>query len=332
MEFPSERETADAPVDEYAFVMPQEAQSTEANPPPIVVRGRRRTLRPVSVDHPPPRLLLPLAVVAAVVGMVGAMCLWAGAKTAGVALIGSISLLVPFAWVHILDRVYRDRIHQQLEALRCTVTRISWKPFQGLLFDRGWKRYGRCRFYKVEYTERDGTPKTELCAVGTCIGPLWGDEIDSFGGVSHFGSGRSAQLPFIGVGAMLIIAISATFTELRYAVSGRVVQGNITRVSEVHSTRSRSSSHRTKTRIEYEFAEADGSIRKESVVQSSLAMLARGNQPVEVEYVPGAKGWSRLHGQTRIGWVYGLGAVVLILAAVCLLDHFDVFGLHRKQA
>lgn len=267
--------------------------------------------------------------------LLGVACLLADARTAGIALVGAVFVLVPLVRFFVLDRLFRDRIREQLATLNCTVLSIAWRPFQGWMFGRGWKRRRRCRFYEVVYSERDGTEKTELCAVGFWIGPLWGDEIDSFGGVSDLGGGRAALLPYIGGGGVVLVALFSSVIEFRYAVSGRTAHATITRVSEVHAPQHRRDKQRgkpqtAKTLVEYEFAEADGSIRQESVVQSSLAMLARGHQPVKVEYIPGAKGWSRLAGQTRLGWVYGLAALALILVTVRLLDRFDVFGLHRS--
>jgi hypothetical protein len=298
-----------------------------------VVRGRRRARRPEPVDSPPPRILLPLVIGGGLIALLGPICLWMGAKTAGIALIGAVSLLFPLAWFLILDRIYRDRIREQLEGVRCEVTRISWQPFQGLMLDKGWKRRRRCRFYEVEYTGQDGLPRTELCAIGLWIAPLWGDEIDSFGGESDFGSGRNALMPYFAVGAVLIVAVTATFTELRYTVSGRTVEGKITNVSRVHWTWKwgRRSRNAPDSRIEYEFAEADGTVRKESVVKSFLGMLARNPQPTRIEYVPGARGWSRLAGDTGMMWVFLLDGVVVLLAGLKLADYLDVFGLHRQR-
>jgi hypothetical protein len=334
LKFPSERETANAPTDEYAFVVPKGNEPTEANPPPIVVRGRRRARRPEPVDSPPPRILLPLVIGAALVALLGPMCLWIGAKTAGIVLIGAISLLFPLAWFLILDRIYRDRIREQLEGVRCEVMRISWQPFQGLMLDKGWKQRRRCRFYEVEYTGQDGLPRTELCAIGLWIGPLWGDEIDSCGGESDFGSGHTAQMPRFVLGAIVIFASYATFVEVRYAMSGRTVEGKITRVSQVWSFRpfrSNRSRHHPDTRFEYEFTEADGTVRQGAVDKTALQILAYGEPAMRIEYVPGARGWSRLAGDTYLVWVFVLNGFVVLLAGLKLADYFDVLGLHRQR-
>jgi hypothetical protein len=130
----------------------------------------------------------------------------------------------------------------------------------------------------------------------------------------------------------LIMAGTATITELRYAVSGQIAEGRITRVAELNAPRDRRGKPQSvKSRIEYEFAEASGTVCHESVVKTALAMLARGQQPVQVEYVPGAKGWSRFAGETQMVWVYVLAGVVVLLAGVKLIDQFDVFGLHRQR-
>lgn len=333
IEIALEEEHSGSPTDEYSIANRTVIESVENAPPPVV-RGRKRARASerAPVDRKPSRWLPALAVGAVVVALLGVACLWAGAKAAGIVLIAALFTLVPLARFFILDHIYRARIHDQLEALRCSVTRISWRPLQGLLFDRGWKRRRRFRFYEVEYSEQNGVKKTELCAIGFWIGPLWGDEIDSFGGSSDLQSGRAALLPYLGVGGLLIIAGTATITELRYAISGRIVQGKITRVTEINSPKDRRGQPQTsKSRIEYEFTEADGTIRRESVVKTALGMLARGQQPIQVEYVPGSKGWSRFAGETRLVWVYVLAGVVVLLAAVKLLDHFDTFGLRRQR-
>jgi hypothetical protein len=176
--------TAAVPADEYTLATRDTAYSVEKAAPPVV-RGRKRA-RPserAPVERSPSRWLPALAVGAAAVALLGIVCLWAGAKTAGIVLVAALSALVPlsrfFILDHIiLDHIYRARIREQLGVLRCTVTWISWRPFQGLLFDKGWKLRPEFRFYDVTYTERDGAKKTELCAISFGIGPLWGDEID----------------------------------------------------------------------------------------------------------------------------------------------------------
>lgn len=60
------------------------------------------------------------------------------------------------------DQFCRYRIRCDVEVYNGTVQSISWRPFQGALFTRGWTRGKHAKFYEVEYTDRYGEAQQSL--------------------------------------------------------------------------------------------------------------------------------------------------------------------------
>jgi hypothetical protein len=60
------------------------------------------------------------------------------------------------------DQFCRYQIRRDVEFYGGTVQSISWQPFQGAFFTRGWTQGKRAKFYKVAYTDRDGQTQQSL--------------------------------------------------------------------------------------------------------------------------------------------------------------------------
>ena len=67
------------------------------------------------------------------------------------------------AYFVLYDQFCRYRIRGDVASYDGTVQSISWRPFQGAFFTRGWGRGKHAKFYEVSYTDRDG--RTQHCLV-----------------------------------------------------------------------------------------------------------------------------------------------------------------------
>ena len=72
----------------------------------------------------------------------------------------------------IYDQYCRHRIRSEIEGFGGRIRRISWRPFQGNFFGRGWMTGDIYRFYAVDY-EEGGREKSELCGVNPIFGNRW---------------------------------------------------------------------------------------------------------------------------------------------------------------
>jgi hypothetical protein len=116
--------------------------------------------------------------------------------------------------------------------------------------------------------------------------------------------------------AILIFLVSTylCYAEVAYLVSGRETQANVTSVYEV-TKRGRFGINRGKNlRIEYAFAEPDGTRRTDSVTTSTDTIVG---PTVPVRYTPGVNGRSRLSG--HVNW---LGIILFVGSLVAM----GIFG------
>lgn len=60
------------------------------------------------------------------------------------------------------DQLCRHRIRNEVESYDGTIQSISWRPFQGSFFTRGWTQGKHAKFYEVSYTDRDGRTQHSL--------------------------------------------------------------------------------------------------------------------------------------------------------------------------
>lgn len=67
----------------------------------------------------------------------------------------------------------RYRIHAEISSFGGQVDSIHWRPFQGVLFSRGWHVQRIYTFFTVQYRERDGRKKEEMCGVSWIFGTRW---------------------------------------------------------------------------------------------------------------------------------------------------------------
>ena len=76
------------------------------------------------------------------------------------------------AYFILYDRLCRSQIRSDVEGYDGTIQTISWRPFQGAFFTRGWGRGKHARFYEVSYTNRDGRTQQSLVCC-TWLGTNW---------------------------------------------------------------------------------------------------------------------------------------------------------------
>lgn len=262
---------------------------------------------------------------------------WAVAQGQLLPMLSGLTLLLSVAFPFAKDWYFRRRIREEIESYGGTVQYISWRPFQGAFFTRGWSRSRQSRFYKVIYTDRSGRSQTELCSMSLWGGATWGEDNDDIWGV--YGGGVDVELIAYRVAPiLLLLGAWAAAVESAYSLWGETAAGKVTQVTEVQTRSRRTSQPRTSSRylhVQYEFQEANGMDRV-GTTRITIGMVAPNIQkgsPVTVEYIPG--GWARLSTQTYKTWLkvaaWIIGIVGAILISLKVLDHFDVFRLHAKR-
>lgn len=95
------------------------------------------------------------------------------ANPLGPAMRKALQAVAAVATYVVYDQYNRQLIQSEIESLGGHVESISWRPFQGAFFSRGWGRQKIYRFYCVRYRERDSTEKSELCGVNLLLGLRW---------------------------------------------------------------------------------------------------------------------------------------------------------------
>lgn len=263
---------------------------------------------------------------------------WAIAQGQLLPMLSGLTLLLSVAFPFAKDWYFRRRIREEIESYGGTVQYISWRPFQGAFFTRGWSRSRQSRFYKVIYTDKNGRSQTELCSMSLWGGATWGEDIDDSWG--FYGGGMDVELIAYRVAPiLLLLGAWAAGVESVYSLWGETAAGKVTQVTEVQTRSRRTSQPRTTRRylqVQYEFQEADGTARTGSsrIKIGAVATDIQKGSSVTVEYIPG--GWARLSTQTYKPWLkvaaWIIGIVGAVLIALKLMDHFDVFRLHSKTS
>ncbi len=73
-----------------------------------------------------------------------------------------LSVGVALAYFVGYDQLCRHRIRYDVESYDGTIQSISWRPFQGAFFTRGWTQGKHAKFYEVSYKNRDGQTQHSL--------------------------------------------------------------------------------------------------------------------------------------------------------------------------
>lgn len=100
--------------------------------------------------------------VIAVVALVGGALAYASLKLSPQQLKVLGGAVAAVAYFVLYDQFCRYRIRSDVASYDGTVQRISWRPFQGAFFTRGWGRGKHAKFYEVSYTNRDGRTQHSL--------------------------------------------------------------------------------------------------------------------------------------------------------------------------
>jgi hypothetical protein len=263
---------------------------------------------------------------------------WAVSQGQLIPMLSGLTFLLTIVFPFAKDWYFRRRIREEIESYGGTVEYISWRPFQGAFFTRGWKRSRQSRFYEVIYTDKSGRSQSTLCSMSVWGGAEWGEDIDD--GWGFYGGGMDVELIAYRVAPiLLLIGAWAAGIESVYSLWGETAAGKVTQVTEVQTRNSRMNQHRSTRRylnVQYEFQEADGTARKgSSRIKIGIATpdIQKGN-PVTVEYIPG--GWARLSTETYKTWLkvaaWIIAFVAVVLIALKCMDYFDVFQLHSRKS
>ena len=253
-------------------------------------------------------------------------------------ILSALTFLLTIALPLAKDYYFRRRIREEIESYGGTIEYISWRPFQGAFFTRGWHRSKSSRYYTVRYTDRAGQSQSDLCAMSLWGGSVWGDDIDN----SSWSDGGGLDVELIAyrlAPVVLLLGGWAAGIESVYALWGETTTGTVTQVTEqtVHRRRSGSRSTKRYLDVRYTYTGTDGAARQ-GFSRMKIGILTpdihQGN-PVTVEYLPGRSGWSRLSHETYKTWLkiaaWIIGIVSVLLAGMHCLDYFDVFQLHSRK-
>lgn len=247
-----------------------------------------------------------------------------------------LTIGLPFA----KDYYFRRRIREEIESYGGKIESISWRPFQGAFFTRGWHRSKSSRYYTVQYTNRAGQSQTDLCAMSFWGGSVWGDDIDDKWGA--YNGGMDVELIAYRLAPVLLLLGGwAAGIESVYALWGESTTGTVTQVTEqtVQSRRTRNSYRGSKRYlyVHYSYTATDGTARQGSS-RMKITLLVPDIQkgsPVIVEYLPGRSGWARLESESYKAWLkiaaWFIGIVSVVLVGIQCLDYFDVFQLHSRK-
>ena len=100
--------------------------------------------------------------VIAVVALVGGTLAFASLKLSPQQLKVLGGAVAAVAYFVLYDQFCRYRIRGDVASYDGTVQSISWRPFQGAFFTRGWGRGKHAKFYEVSHTNRDGRTQHSL--------------------------------------------------------------------------------------------------------------------------------------------------------------------------
>lgn len=244
-------------------------------------------------------------------------------------LIPLVFLCSPMLMFFLTGAYYRWWIRTEIESLGGTIHSISWRPFQGRLFTRGWKLGRSCRFYQVTFKDRQGREQSELCGISLIRGAVWGDDLDEM----QFSPILDARLEKWGLWAAITFGVALTtffaLNESAYALFGREQAAQVTdsRQREVRVRQHGRIQVRTQTMVHYEWVDAGG------VTHQGRHDFVGAVSPkaVTIEYLPGGHG-VRFPGP-GFGklWLRICGYFALFFALLYALDYFDLFGVHAAQ-
>ena len=255
-------------------------------------------------------------------------------------ILSALTFLLTIGFPFARDYYFRRRIREEIESYGGKIEYISWRPFQGAFFTRGWHRSRSSRYYTVKYTDRTGQSQTDLCAMSLWGGSVWGDDINDSSG--FYGGRMDVELIAYRLApVLLLIGGWAAGIESIYSLWGETTTGTVTQVTEqtVQRRRTRNSYRRSKRylHVQYAYTETDGTARQGSSrmrISIQAPDIQQGN-PVTVEYLPGRSGWARLSSDTYKTWLkiaaWIIGIVSVLVAGMKCLDYFDVFQLHKQK-
>ncbi len=110
-------------------------------------------------------------------------------------------------------------------------------------------------------------------------------------------------------GIVFLVSGCYAYSELKYAIWGQMADAKVIRAEQKSTPGRRGRTHHV-MRVEYEFAEANGTRRSEKD-DVSVDWSPPGDGKISVQYIPGAEHSSRLEGQSHMFAVYlFLGCIV----------------------
>jgi predicted Zn finger-like uncharacterized protein len=139
---------------------------------PLPRRRKKKSSKPGKLEPAP--LVTPLRLCIAA-GIVAVICIAVAmlARSVIPPTVREILLSVGFLAGNVIyDQYCRHRIKSEIEGFGGRTRRVSWRPFQGGFFSRGWKAGCGYRFYAVNYLE-GSREKSELCGVHLIFGNRW---------------------------------------------------------------------------------------------------------------------------------------------------------------
>lgn len=115
----------------------------------------------------------------------------------------------------------------------------------------------------------------------------------------------------VGAIMLFIMSLFMSFTELRYAISGKEVAARVTGKVPLAYKGSRRSATRTVYEVTGVFDDG-GNERKETVtVEQDFPFAEDGT--IALQYLPGSVGMSRVAGTTNMFWVYVMLACMAMM-------------------
>ena len=107
---------------------------------------------------------------------------------------------------------------------------------------------------------------------------------------------KSKLIRCLIIGALFVVSGFVSCTEIKYAIWGRTSEATILRTFKFTQYRGRPWPSVPKLGVEYEFREADGTVRKESVSRARDWPIP-ADKKITIDYLPGVWRASRLSGE-----------------------------------
>lgn len=130
----------------------------------------------------------------------------------------------------------------------------------------------------------------------------------------------------IGCAVVLLFSAYTTYVETRYFLQGRTASAAITDVSEMKGAGRNAEPF---IRVKYTFADVDGSSRKESD-DMALSWSAPPTPMINVQFVRGKPGWSRIDGHNRL-WMMLPFLICTTVVTVFVVRFYREYQEHERR-